>query len=151
NVKTYDWANSDFNIRRRFTFGGNYDLPFARGSKGAAKMLIGGWTLNGFFSWQTGLPFTVTDQTSVSGIPAIPANVERPNLVSGQDITLSNATVGSAGQYLNPAAFSIPAPGTLGNAPRNLAYGPRLSSLNASLFKTFDLTERFHLQFRSEF
>src|SRR5262249_16788092 len=29
-INRYDWANSDFNIPRRFTFGGNDDLPFVR-------------------------------------------------------------------------------------------------------------------------
>src|SRR5262245_427417 len=40
--------------------------------------------------------------------------------------------------------------GTLGNAPRNLTFGPNQNVINLSLFKTFTLTERSNLQFRAE-
>ncbi len=33
NVKKYDWATSDFNIRHRFSFGANYELPSANHSQ----------------------------------------------------------------------------------------------------------------------
>ena len=102
---------------------------------------------NGSLTWQTGLPFTVTDQQSVSGV--IGGGAERPNLV-GSDIRVSNPTVGVGGQFLNPAAFALPANFTLGNAPRNVGSGPRQSIINASLFKTFKLTEAWNLQFRTE-
>jgi hypothetical protein len=55
------------------------------------------------------------------------------------------------GVFLNPAAFAIPALGTFGNcAPRGF-HGPGLENLDTSLFKTFALTERYKLEFRSEF
>jgi hypothetical protein len=76
-------------------------------------------------------------------------SVERPDL-TGQPLLVSNPTVGSTGQYLNPAAFALPAVGTLGNAPRNLTFGPNQNVINLSLFKTFTFTERYNLQFRAE-
>lgn len=150
NAQIYDWANSDFNIKNRFTFAGNYDLPIGRSAKGAAKMLIGGWTVNGSLAWQTGLPFTVTDQTAVSGIIGVGGNAERPNLVGNTGLRVANPTVGITGQFLNPAAFALPAAGTLGSAPRNVGVGPNQSVINVSLFKTFTFADRFNLQFRSE-
>jgi hypothetical protein len=149
NVRNYDWATSDFNVKYRWTFGANYDIPFGKSLKGAAGQVIAGWQLNGTVTWQTGLPFTVQDQNAVSGIIGVGGNTERPNLVSS-DIRVANPTVGSAGQFLNPAAFALPAAGTLGNAPRNLGYGPNQSVINLSLFKTFKFTERYNLQFRAE-
>jgi hypothetical protein len=149
NVQTYDWANSDFNILNRFTFGGNYDLPFARGLKGISGTLLGGWQMNGSMAWQTGLPFTVTTQGATSGIIGVGGNTERPNLANS-NIRVANPTVGITGQFLDPAAFSIPATGTLGNAPRNLGYGPNQSAINVSLFKTFTFMEHYNLQFRTE-
>lgn len=147
NVQKYDWAQSDFNVRHRFSFGGNYELPFGRNLKGAAGAAFGGWQINGSLTWQTGLPFTVTDQQAVSGI--IGGGAERPNLAR-PNIRVSNPTVGVGGQFLDPAAFALPAPYTLGNAPRNVGEGPRQSIINASLFKTFRLTEDWTLQFRTE-
>ena len=152
NIRKYDWATSDFNVRHRFSFGGNYQLPFFQSLKGAGGQILGGWQMNGSLVWQTGLPFTVTDATSVSGV--IGLGSERPNLVTSNIFT-TDRTVGSKGQYLNPAAFELPASSAsgnsgLGNAPRNLAYGPRQSVINASLFKNFRITERYNLQFRTE-
>jgi hypothetical protein len=147
NVRDYDWATSDFNVKYRWTFGGNWELPIGQRWKGASGLLLGGWQINGTFSWQTGLPFTVTDQVAVSGV--IGLSGERPNLLRS-DIRMNTPTVGSAGQWLDPAAFVLPAPYTLGNSPRNVGYGPNQSVLNASLFKNFHLSEIFNLQFRAE-
>lgn len=63
---------------------------------------------------------------------------------------MPNPTVGIAGQFLDPAAFALPAAFTLGNATRNVGYGPNQSTVNMSLFKVFKLTEAVHLQFRTE-
>ena len=41
--------------------------------------------------------------------------------------------------------------GTLGNAARNILLGPPLSTVNLTLSKTFSITERAKLQFRSDF
>jgi len=118
--------------------------------KRVGGQVLGGWQMNGSLSWQTGLPFTVQDQSASSGIIGLGANAERPNLVSGHDIRVSNPTVGSAGQFLDPAAFSQPVTGTLGNAPRNIGYGPNQSVINLSVFKTFKIAEHYSLQFRTE-
>jgi hypothetical protein len=149
NTKKYDWANSDFNIKNRFTFGGNYELPWGKSLKGPAGYAFAGWQMNGSFAWQTGLPFTVADQAAVSGITGVGGNTERPNLV-GSSIRVANPTVGITGQFLDPNAFAVPTGGTLGNAPRNLGDGPRQSVINLSLFKVFSITERYSLQFRAE-
>jgi hypothetical protein len=147
NVQKYDWAVSDFNVRHRFSFGGNYELPWGNSLKGAAGQALGGWQVNGSLTWQTGLPFTVTDQQAVSGI--IGGGAERPNLARA-NIRVSNPTVGVGGQFLDPAAFALPAAFSLGNAPRNVGTGPRQSIINASLFKTFKIVEGWNLQFRTE-
>ena len=75
--------------------------------------------------------------------------MERPDL-TGQPLVVAHPTVGSVGQYLNPAAFALPAAGTLGNAPRNLTFGPNQNVINLSLFKKFTFAERYNLQFRAE-
>jgi hypothetical protein len=152
NIRSYDWATSDFNIKYRWSFGGNYELPFAKSMKGAGGAVLAGWQINGSVIWQTGLPFTVTDATSVSGV--IGLTTERPNLV-GSNIRVASPTVGSAGHFLDPAAFALPTSSAngstlLGNAPRNIGYGPNQSVVNMSLFKTFRLKERLNLQFRTE-
>ena len=49
--------------------------------------------------------------------------VRRPNVVAGVDPILSNNGLA----YINPAAFSVPAPGTFGNSGRNSLAGPPLA------------------------
>ncbi|MFN7929485.1 MAG: TonB-dependent receptor [Blastocatellia bacterium] len=147
NTKKYDRATSDFNIKYRWSFGANYELPWGKNLKGFAGHALGGWQANGTVTWQTGLPFTVTDQQSVSGI--IGGGGERPNRVA-QNLRVSNPTVGIAGQFLDPAAFALPANFTLGNSSRNQGYGPNQSIINASIFKTFKVHEGWNLQFRTE-
>ncbi len=147
NVKRYDRATSDFNIKYRWSFGANYELPWGKDLKGLAGQVLGGWQTNGTVTWQTGLPFTVTNQQNVSGV--IGGGGERPNLLA-QNLRVSNPTVGIAGQFLDPAAFALPANFTLGNSSRNQGYGPNQSIINASIFKTFKVYEGWNLQFRTE-
>jgi hypothetical protein len=49
--------------------------------------------------------------------------------------------------WFNVAAFAAPTPGTFGNVGRNTLRGPRLSSINMSLHKTFRFAERTKLDF----
>jgi outer membrane receptor protein involved in Fe transport len=147
NTKRYDRATSDFNIKYRWSLGANYELPWGKGLQGFAGQALGGWQINGTVTWQTGLPFTVTDQQNVSGV--IGGGGERPNRLR-DELRVSNPTVGVGGQWLDPTAFALPAAGTLGNSSRNQGYGPNQSVINASLFKTFKLSEGWNLQFRTE-
>src|SRR5262245_32495323 len=147
NVKRYDRATTDFNIKHRWSFGANYELPFGKSFTGTAGQALSGWQLNGIVTWQTGLPFTVVDQTAVSGI--IGGGAERPNRLRS-NIRVSNPTVGIAGQFLDLAAFALPTPFTLGNASRNRGYCPNQSGINLSVFNTFKLSEDLSLQFRTE-
>lgn len=69
----YDYSNSEFDVRQRFTFNGFYQLPFGVGRahmnrQGIADLVAGGWATNMTFSAETGQPFNVTpDISSASG------------------------------------------------------------------------------------
>ncbi|MBZ5724312.1 MAG: TonB-dependent receptor [Acidobacteriia bacterium] len=147
NTAINDRSTSDFNIRNRWTVAANYELPFGKKLSGAAAEFIRGWQVNGSGSWQNGLPFNVTNQANVSGIIGIAG--ERPDRVK-PDLLVSNPTAGIGGQWLDPTAFHTQAPFTLGNAARNIVYGPNWSTLNLSVFKNFKLREGWNLQFRAE-
>ena len=69
-------------------------------------------------------------------------NIRRPNIVPGVNPLLKNGL-----QYLNPAAFSTPAPGTFGNARRNDLSGPNLAQLDLTLSKDYAVTERVRMKF----
>ena len=56
---------------------------------------------------------------------------------------------GPAG-WLNPSAFSNPAPGTSGNLGRNTERGPQFLQVDASLFKNLPLAGAHSVQLRVE-
>ncbi|AFL87350.1 hypothetical protein Terro_1029 [Terriglobus roseus DSM 18391] len=72
-------------------------------------------------------------------------NIRRPNRVEGVNPYLKNGI-----QYLNPAAFSTPAPGTYGNQRRNDLSGPNLAQIDMTLSKEFTFTERIHFKFTAD-
>src|SRR5216110_2022520 len=55
--------------------------------------------------------------------------------------------------FTNNGNFSVPAVGTFGSCPAQLGWlrGPGYADLDLSLQKDFQLTERYKLQFRSDF
>jgi hypothetical protein len=63
-------------------------------------------------------------------------NVRRPDVVAGVNPYLKNGL-----NWINPAAFSIPAAGTLGNSSRNSLSGPGLQQFDITLSKKFRVGE----------
>ena len=57
---------------------------------------------------------------------------------------------GSGDPYFDPNAFAAVTAVRFGTSGRNLLRGPGVFNLDASLFRTFRLTERFKLEFRAE-
>jgi len=72
-------------------------------------------------------------------------NIRRPNIVPGVNPFLKQGL-----QFLNPAAFTTPAPGTFGNSRRNNLSGPNLAQLDLTLQKEFGFTEQVRLKFQSD-
>ena len=69
----------------------------------------------------------------------------RPDLIAGVSPYLNNDR-----NFLNPAAFAIPAAGTFGNLPRNALKGPGFKQFDLILNKRFRFSETKNLEFRTE-
>jgi hypothetical protein len=54
------------------------------------------------------------------------------------------------GYWFTKSSFAPATAGTIGNVGRNILHGPHLFAINASVFRRFDITERFKLEFRAE-
>ncbi|MDQ3802934.1 MAG: carboxypeptidase regulatory-like domain-containing protein [Acidobacteriota bacterium] len=149
-------ARSNFDVRQRFTLSYSYDLPFGRGRAlfadgGWLTSLLSGWQTFGIVTLQTGRPFTVAllreFDNSGTGLSALGFGAnDRPNVVGDP-----NAGPRTPEQWFNVAAFALPAPGTFGNAGRNIVEGPGYENFNASLVKNARFGERYDLQLRAEF
>jgi hypothetical protein len=148
-----DRGTSGFDIKHRFSESLNYALPIGAGRRisfgsGVANNLLGGWQMNGILVIQSGLPFTPTLATSVSNSGGSrPDRVQVGELTSGQTIDRWFDT-----SFNTPgAAWATPAQFTYGNGGRNILRGPGRWNLDYSVFKEFAITEKYRLQFRSEF
>ncbi|HYJ90598.1 MAG TPA: TonB-dependent receptor, partial [Pyrinomonadaceae bacterium] len=72
-------------------------------------------------------------------------NIRRPDLIAGADPFLNNDR-----NFINPAAFATPAPGTFGDLPRNAFSGPGFWQADVILDKRFKFTETMNFEFRTE-
>jgi hypothetical protein len=143
---------ADWDRRNIFTWSGTYELPFGQGKRwgttGPAKWFLGGWQLNGFWTWESGLPLDiVAPSTSLNA----PGNNNRPN-VNGT-VTIFGHT-GPGEYWFDVKAFSL-APSvnglpTIGNVGRNVLHGAHLFNIDASVFRRFSITERLKMEFRAE-
>lgn len=135
-----DRGPADYDIRHTFTANSVYQMPFAR------SRWYGGWDMSGLFTARTGRPFSVTLSRASGVVPSGQTQNQRVNYVGG-DPYASNR---GPGQWLNPAAFGVPAAGTYGNSGRNAYRGPGLWQADIGLSKRFPITETANIEFRTE-
>jgi Carboxypeptidase regulatory-like domain/TonB dependent receptor len=146
----YNWkleyGSAGFDRRHMLILSYVYDIPLFSHRQGLLRTTLGGWTLSGITSLQSGTPLN----TSITGDPAgIGGTNYRPNVVGD-----ANAGPRTQQQWFNTAAFAPLAPATFGNAGRNIVTGPGINNWDLSLFKNFNGIlggmESSRLQFRAE-
>jgi hypothetical protein len=149
---SYNLGNPDWLQHHNFTATYVYDLPGFRDRNSFVDRVIGGWSLTGAFIFRSGSvnnngSFTPTDQgADIAGLGV--DNGERLDLVPGCNPNSGSRT---KAEFFNTACFAMPAPGTLGNAPRNSVYGPRFWIWDAGLHKNGRIIgERWRYQFRAD-
>jgi hypothetical protein len=144
-----DYGLSDFDVDHRAVASFVWNLPFGKGqrfggsSSRAKEAIVGGWQVNGIYTWQRGFPITI--QAADLGNVFDSFGTNRANL-SG-DPTAGGGTIE---QWFNTGAFSQPALGQFGNTKRNFLRGPGINNLDLALFKNFDVSHGARLQFRFE-
>ncbi len=171
-----EYGPSDTNRNNVFVLSGLYELPFGQNrrfvnnSNRWINYAIGGWEITGTTTYESGLPFTPTYQECGSdqdidtqfSSPGTSSDC-RPNKAAGANgFGLSAGSFDPAThsrRYFTPVAslttngatsgpFTRPAFGTIGNVGRNFLRGPSDYFADASLFKNFNITERFKGQFQ---
>lgn len=157
-LPSLDYGPAATDVRNAAAFNASYDLPFGVGKtylgnvRGAGGRLISGWSLSTIATLQSGFPFSPQLGYNPTG-SGDSRNPVRPNVnpaFSGK-LYAGGSTAARVAQYFNPAAFSAPAYGTVGNVSRDTLVGPGYSDWDLSLLKATQLTERARLQFRAEF
>jgi hypothetical protein len=137
-----DWGPSALNIAEQASISASYDLPWSK----STNRLISGWQVNLITTLLSGFPFTPQIGSNRSG-DGDTRNPDRPNVNSS---FTGPVIIGTANEWFNPNAFSLPTPGTYGNLGRGVYSGPGLADVDFSIFKNTQLSERTRLQFRAE-
>ncbi len=139
---------STFDIPSQLKLNYTYDLPVGRGRAFLSSMprplelILGGWKTAGVWTIHDGFPlqFTVAN----GGNPIWTYGPQRPNLTA-----TPTRSGGAESNWINkyfadPNVFQIPAPYTLGNAPRAVGSvrSPFFFTTNLSIAKEFGLSTR---------
>jgi Carboxypeptidase regulatory-like domain/TonB dependent receptor len=155
-------GRADIDQNYRLTLSSLYELPIGRGKRWGSNWstpvnwIAGGWQINGIYTLQSGLPFSVSANGTPSnaradqvGKPAI-----NTGFVPGADQSRP------ANTYVSPAAFALPAAtlyadgnivfGAPGTAGRNILRGPGSSNLDFAIFKNLSVTERIKVELRGQ-
>jgi hypothetical protein len=146
---------SSFDVRHRFSAAAIVPVPLGTEQRWLAKQ---GWLskaladmeLRLVYTFQTGRPFTVTllpdvDNSNTGRSNLGFGNNDRPN-VTGQ----TSLPEGSADEWFDTSAFSMPAFGTFGDSERNSIRGPGYSNLNLALVKPIRLGLTRIVELRAE-
>ena len=131
------------------------DLPIGRGRwigrdmNNVLDAIVGGWSLDSFFTVQSGQPIAIVDSNS-----RLTDGNQRPDVICSQLRTgISYHEAARTGQpYLNQDCFADPGDNIPGNAPRHFSNlrGDGIRNVDMSLTKEFKIRERAQLQIRAE-
>lgn len=148
------WSNADFDVRKRFSFSGTYELPFGKGRRfgkgwsAFTEAFLGGWRLNSIVTVQDGYPFSVRS-----------ANGRVPDRICDGNLPRSERTVD---RWFDITCFPThpsevvkingvnTAVDLNGNAAPNIIYGPGIRTFDFGLHKEFPIKEQMKLQLRLE-
>jgi hypothetical protein len=147
-------ASGIWDARHVFNANGIYELPFGPNKPylnqpGFLRAIAGSWQVSSTALARTGFPVNVLVNRSSASVPDGNSTSSRPDLVPGVSLTPSGGK--TTAQWINPAAFAMPAAGTFGDAPRNVARGPGAWQMDFGASKRIQLGENGWLEFRSEF
>jgi hypothetical protein len=144
-----DYGNAPFDIPHRFVGTLMYELPFFKHANPALRTAFGGWQVNAITTVQSGTPFNVTVSSDYANTSS--QGTQRPNV-------LGKVSYQCDGDHLtaciDKSSFALPGDLTnvfaYGNLGRNAFRGPKLSSVDMSIFKTFSIVEKVRFTFRAE-
>jgi hypothetical protein len=156
NTTAQDWQDieaerglSSFDVRHQFIGSFVYTSPVGAASSRIASdsrlgRLLANWQLSGSITAQTGTPLTARALGNVAELAQTGGTGSERAQATGQPIDSSSG-------FFNLNAFTVPAPGTYGNAGRNTIPGPGLFNLNIAFGRSFPLGERRRsIEFRVE-
>jgi hypothetical protein len=161
-------ASSSFDVKHNVQVWNIYSLPFGHGQKwanqGLLSEIVGGFQLNGQYSYLGGQPFSVSANSNLIGNVTPGWGTTYAQLIApykkmgGHNRTPGNSSVSGGNPWFDPASFANPTEPAasanqtpvLPNTHRNQFRGPATSIFNASVFKGFHIYRESEFQIRFE-
>ena len=140
--RQYDWGLSTYDRPNVFLADYVWNIPIFNNSTGAMKTILGGWTLSGIVTAESGVAYTETMSNAGLGMGG--------NVTQRPDLNGSLSYPQTLTQWFNAAAFTAPAAGVFGNEGKGVIRGPGRDNWDVSLFKDFAFNERAGLTLRFE-
>jgi hypothetical protein len=145
-----DWGPTGNDVRHRVTVTSVYEFPVGKGKKHLANhwtgAILGGWSLGGLLTIQSGEPFTVN--TQVNNTFVFSAGAQRADVLRDPNLPNSEKTLS---RWFDTGAFTQPAQFSFGNQGVNILRADGLVNLDMSILRNFPLGESKKFQFRGEF
>ena len=143
-----DRGSSTYDIRQTFSGAVSYDIPAP--GPGIWKSIFGSWSTDSIVSARTAPPVNIVTGQNTFGLYLSNAtSVQRPNLVPGTPLWISDANV-AEGKRINKAAFTVPTGPVQGGLGRNVLNGFGATEVDLTLRRQFKLFERLSLQARAD-
>jgi hypothetical protein len=154
-----EWAPCYYDETQNLTAYAIYELPIGtdkligKNMNKVANAIVGGWTVSPILTLHSGFPMALGTNTSDptdTGSRGLRPDCNGTNQVYGR--SPAPAGVGGGFLWFNPSNYSNPTTtfGTCAPALGTLR-GPGYYNWDISLQKNFQFTERFKLQFRTDF
>lgn len=144
----FERGPSEFQVPHTVSTSFGYELPFGKGKALAANAnrlvngFIGGWQMQGILIFRSGVPFTPTVSRDIANTGV---GGQRPNrIASGR---LENPTLE---KWFDVAAFTLAPNLTYGNSGLRILSPDIVRTIDFSIFKQFQISEKSRLQFRFE-
>jgi hypothetical protein len=155
-----DRGNALFDIRQRLVFNYVWELP-GKNLHGFVGAVLGGWSYNGIWAFQTGAHWEPFNGLSRALVPAHCTNVggdynldhgnnDRPNSTLSSYQPTREQWAQGWGAAAVASTFSAPCLGCTGNLGRNTFVGPGLFTADMTLAKVFKITERVNMKFDAQ-
>jgi hypothetical protein len=149
----FDRGPSDFDHTHRFVLSYVAPLPGLQNASALARGVLGGWTVSGVVSAQTGRPLTAMSGFG-AGSDASQTGLGRDRAVIAPGDAYGKGACGASApcvDFLNVSLFSQPAIGTFGNVGKGSLRWPGFYNWDMGFSKDVKVSERWRAQLRAEF
>ncbi|MBI3683158.1 MAG: TonB-dependent receptor [Acidobacteria bacterium] len=144
--KNLDFGLIDLDRTHMFSLNYVYELPVFKNAKGPMGRILGGWQISGITSFQSGLPFNVTQAGDVANFGGGTGG-QRPDLAGNPHEGRGQ----SLQRYFNTAAYQqVTRPLGIGTAPVNSARGPGINNFDLAVLKNIAIREGVRFQLGME-